>query len=311
VHAVVKHPGLMDLFTMPLSPHGGSHETEITVDETSGQVVRAHIALVEEPSEEMPGKVAVFSDITHLKELDRMKMDLVSFVSHELKNPIGSLQGVCDLLHRRMSQDDERTRQLLEIALRQSKRMQYLVQDFLDLSRIEAGERLELNWSEISDIGEMIRSVFQLTRTGGPDHVFESDVAPDLGPFFVDRNKIESVLINLVENGVKYSPDGGRVTVRAFPREDQVIIEVQDEGVGIREADLGRLFKSFQRVHDATFGRVSGTGVGLYICRHIIEAHGGTIEVDSVWGAGSTFRLRLPHYLSAPDQPEAPADAEG
>ncbi len=302
VLAVVEHPGLVDLFAMPLSPHGGAYATEITLDEESSRVVRAHIALVKEPGEEMAGKCAVFTDITHLKELDRMKMDLISFVSHELKNPITSLQGVCELMSGRMSQDEERTARLMEIAIRQSGRMQHLVQDFLDLSRIEAGQELELNWSEVADAAELLGSALALAARGGPEHTFETEVAEDTGPFWVDRGKLESVLINLVENAAKYSPEGGRVTLRVFADDGDIVFEVRDEGVGIQEADLPRLFKSFQRVHDGTFGRVSGTGVGLYVCRHIVEAHGGEIEVESTWGAGSTFRLRLPHYTSPPEE---------
>jgi PAS domain S-box-containing protein len=302
VLAVVEHPGLVDLFAMPLSPHGGAYATEISLDEESSRVVRAHIALVEEPGEEMAGKCAVFTDITHLKELDRMKMDLISFVSHELKNPITSLQGVCELMSGRMSQDDERTARLMEIATRQSGRMQHLVQDFLDLSRIEAGQELELNWSEVADAAELLGSALALAARGGPEHTFETEVAEDMGPFWVDRGKLESVLINLVENAVKYSPEGGRVALRVFADDGNIVFEVRDEGVGIQEADLPKLFKSFQRVHDGTFGRVSGTGVGLYVCRHIVEAHGGEIEVESTWGAGSTFRLRLPHCTGPPEE---------
>ncbi len=302
VLAVVDQPDLVELFAMPLSPHGGSYETEIVLDEESGRVVRAHISLVDEPGGEAPGKVAVFADITHLKELDRMKMDLISFVSHELKNPIGTLQGVCDLLPRRLPGADEETARLFDIARRQSARMRYLVQDFLDLSRIEAGQSLELEWSEIDDPAQLIQSALEMAKPGGPEHTFETEVADDLGPFWADRNKIESVLINLVENATKYSPEGGTVTLRAFATEGDVVFEVQDQGIGIREADLPKLFRSFQRVHDSTFGRVSGTGVGLYICRNLVEAHGGNIEVESTWGEGSTFRFNIPRRTSTPEE---------
>lgn len=300
VLAVVRHPDLVSLFAMPLSPHGGSYETEIVLDPDRGRTLMARIALVEQPGEQAVSKCAVFTDITHLKQLDQMKMDLISFVSHELKNPIASLQGACQMLESRLQIEDEQTARLLAIARRQGRRMQYLVQDFLDLSRIEAGLRLELSWNEIRDVPGLIAGVFELCRHGGPAHQRVIEVAPDMPIFWADTPKLESVLINLVENAHKYSPDGGKVTVAAFPRDGEIVFEVRDQGVGIKEADLPRLFRSFARLHDSAHGTVSGTGVGLYICKHIVEAHGGHIEVESVWGKGSTFRVVLPHYTAPP-----------
>jgi two-component system phosphate regulon sensor histidine kinase PhoR len=291
---VLDHPEVCDLFTMPLSPHGGSYEAEITLDESEGVVVRAHIALIDEPGGRSVGKCAVFTDISHLKQLDRMKMDLISFVSHELKNPIASLQGSCKLLTDRLDIEDERTARLLEIAGRQSRRMQYLVQDFLDLSRIEAGQELSVNLTEIANPRELIEGAIALCRGVSPERSISIEVAPNTPTVRADRNKLEAVLINLVENAVKYSPPDAPIVVRACAADDEVIFEVEDKGTGIREEDLPRLFRSFQRVHDSSYGEVSGTGVGLYICRHIMQAHGGEITVDSTWGEGSTFRLHLP-----------------
>ncbi len=306
VLAVVDHPELSSLFAMPLSPLGGSHETEIVLDEETGRTILAHIALIERPEEQAADKCAVFTDITHLKQLDEMKMDLISFVSHELKNPIASLEGACQMLTERVNTDDEQTLQLLDIARRQGRRMQYLVQDFLDLSRIEAGMRLDLTWMEIADPEQLIQIVFELCRQRGSGHGRAIEVAEDLGVFWADRPKLESVMINLIENAHKYSPGGGTITVRILSREGQVIIEVQDEGVGIKPENITRLFHSFQRVDDDSYGRVSGTGVGLYVCKHILEAHGGGIEVESVWGEGSTFRAHFPHFTAAPGEDGGP-----
>jgi PAS domain S-box-containing protein len=293
---LVDHQEVSELFTMPLSPHGGSYETEIALDENEGVVVRAHIALIDEPGNRSVGKCAVFTDISHLKQLDRMKMDLISFVSHELKNPIASLQGACTLLIGRLDVEDQRTARLLEIARRQSRRMQYLVQDFLDLSRIEAGQELSLDLTEIDDPHELIEGAIALCRGIDPDGPISVEVAPDTPTIHADRNKLEAVIINLVENAVKYSPPDAPVTVRVYPDGEEIVIEVEDEGTGIREEDLAKLFRSFQRVHDDSYGHVSGTGVGLYICRHIMQAHGGEITVESTWGEGSTFRLHLPRH---------------
>lgn len=291
---VFHHPQVCELFTMPLSPHGGSYETEITLDESDATVVRAHIALIDDPGNRSVGKCAVFTDISHLKQLDRMKMDLISFVSHELKNPIASLQGSCKLLGDRLDIEDERTARLLEIARRQSRRMQYLVQDFLDLSRIEAGQELSLNLIDIGDPEQLVKDAVALCRGVGPERPITVDIDAETPVIRADRNKIEAVIINLVENALKYSDADAPVSVRVYPERDEVIIAVEDRGVGIREEDLPKLFRSFVRVHDDSYGQVSGTGVGLYICRHIMQAHGGDITVESTWGEGSTFKLHLP-----------------
>jgi len=304
--AVIDNPILVELFAMPLSPHGGSYETEIVLDKETGRTVQAHIALIEREGEQAADKCAIFTDITHLKKLDQMKTDLISFVSHELKNPIASLQGACHMLTDRVKAEDETTEKLLEIARRQARRMQYLVQDFLDLSRVEAGMRLELTWMEIADARELIEGVFELCRHGGSEHHRSMEVDEGLGAFWVDRPKIESVLINLVENAQKYSPEGGDVIVRAYGADGHVVIEVEDQGEGIKPEDLPRLFQSFQRVHDDSYGRVSGTGVGLYVCRHIVQAHGGEITVESVWQEGSTFTVRIPHYTALPGEEGGP-----
>ena len=298
VTTVLRHPEVISLFAMPLSPHGGSWESEITLDESRGIVVRAHIALVDEPGHRAVGKCAVFTDISHLKQLDRMKMDLISFVSHELKNPLASLQGSCTLLQSRQHIEDERTARLLEIAGRQSRRMQYLVQDFLDLARIEAEQELSLCLTEISDPRALIEGAIALCRGMVPDRPLTIEVAPETPAFRADRNKLEAVIINLVENAIKYSESQSPIAIRVQPGGDEVVISVQDRGFGIRQEDLPKLFHSFRRVHDASHGSVSGTGVGLYICRHIMQAHGGDITVESTWGEGSTFSLHLPLQCS-------------
>ena len=295
-------PEIIDLFSMPLSPHGGSYETEITLDDSGGRVLRAHIALVDQPNARTIGKCAVFTDISHLKQLDRMKTDLISFVSHELNNPIASLQAACRVLHDRLAPDDERSGKLLEVATKQSRRMQYLVQDFLDLSRIEAGQELALQWTEIAEPENLIAGAISLCRRMDEDHVVGVAVDESAPPLWADRNKLEAVIINLVENAVKYSPDGGRVDVNLYREGDEIIIAVADEGIGIREEDLPRLFRSFQRVHDRSHGQVSGTGVGRYICMHIMQAHGGNVTVESTWGEGSTFRLHLPIRSGPPER---------
>ncbi len=291
---VFSHPDVCDLFAMPLSPHGGSYETEITLDESEGTVVRAHIALIDEPTHRSMGKCAVFTDISHLKQLDRMKMDLISFVSHELKNPIGALQNSWRYVDKHLDIEDDRVEHMLDIAGRQSRRMQYLVQDFLDLSRIEAGQELSLRLTEIDRPKELIESAVSLCRRVGPERTITVEVDPDMPVFEADSDKLEAVIINLVENAAKYSEVDAPIAVRVSPTDTEVLIEVEDHGVGIREEDQARLFRSFQRVHDDSYGQVSGTGVGLYICQHIVQAHGGEITVDSTWGEGSTFKLHLP-----------------
>ncbi len=291
--ALVDDQRLVDLFARPLSLEGGSHAEELELPSGSGTIVRAHIALVEDHGE-IIGRCLLLTDVTQFIELDRMKTDLISFVSHELKNPLASMQGFVSLLQRHAAPPDERSRQYIEYVNQLSLRMQDLVQDFLNLSRIEAGQGLDVELMRIEDADQMVADIVEMEEQRTEVHQFVRDIPADLPPLRADRRKLQQVLTNLINNAVKFSPDGGQVNIAAQPEDGMVKFSVSDEGVGIAPDQMKHLFQKFQRVREEGTVRVPGTGLGLYLCKHLIESHGGQIWVDSEPGQGSTFSFTVP-----------------
>lgn len=291
------HPYLVELFRAPLTTEAASVSREVDLLEDGNRVVRATVARIEGMAGEMAGKCAVFTDITHFKQLDQMKTDLVSFVSHELKTPLTSIGLYGYLLREKLSGGE--VEQALDSAAaidRQATRMKHMVEDFLNLSRIEAGRPLNMLFQKVAQVREFVEEVVMIEARTTKDHEFQLAVAEDLPALWADRGKLEEVLINLVNNAIKYSPDGGTITVRAQVEDDRLHFSVQDQGLGIAHEEQGRLFQRFQRAGAGGKDRISGTGLGLFVCKALIEAHGGQIWFDSVYGEGSTFHFTVPLY---------------
>jgi len=228
-----------------------------------------------------------------LKELDRLKSEFVSLVSHELRAPLTNIQGAIELLLQPGSPLGLDTqRNMLEIIGEQSARLNRLVQGVLNIARIESG-KLVLHRACV-DMGPMIQHVVQHLGARTTQHRFEVVTAPELPQVWGDRDRVEEILTNLVDNAIKYSPHGGDIVIRAFPRDQEVVISVADSGVGIAPAELSKLFEKFHRVDSRDAREIYGHGLGLYICRKLVEAHGGRIWAESEPGRGSIFSFTLP-----------------
>ncbi len=286
------HPELTELFAMPLSPVGGRHTQDM--DFTSGDRtlhVRVSITLVAE-AEGGFGKLALLTDITQLKDLDRMKTDLISFVSHELKNPLTSIKGFAQILQRSMEGATPPQIRLVSLLNQQATRMQWLVEDFLDVTRLDAGISLEMRWQDIADLRALIQNIVDLQAVTAQDHQFVVKVEDDVPTIRADKGKLEQVLVNLLSNAVKYSPDGGEVAVDVQRDGDEIQFCVSDEGIGISAEEASNLFQRFRRAPGAR-ERISGTGIGLFLSKHLIEAHGGRIWAEPR-ERGSRFLFNIP-----------------
>jgi len=190
---------------------------------------------------------------------------------------------------------------LLEDAAWGADAMADIVDNLLELSRWQSS-RLSLD-QRSTDIGELIRKVVAYSATRSPDHRISADISAGLPMVHADRTRIERVLDNLVDNAIKYSPDGGEVLISARVENGGILVAVRDRGIGIREEDIGKLFEPFQRLDNRPAGSsIAGIGLGLVVCRRLVEAHGGRIWVESQEGKGSTFFFTLP--LSHPDKVE-------
>ncbi|MCE5237878.1 CHASE2 domain-containing protein [bacterium] len=293
--AVLAHPQLQALFDQPLSASRPSITEEVDLHGDTGQVVRVSVARIEGPADELMGKCAVCTDITHFKQLDQMKTDLVSFVSHELKTPLTSIGLYGHMLREKLQAGAVPEAQDMAASIdRQNTRMKHMVEDFLNISRIEAGRPLDMLWHEIHDVRQFVDEVVAIEARTTRDHEFSLDLPPDTPALWADRGKLEEVLINLVNNAIKYSPDGGLITIAAEPQDNMMRFSITDMGVGVSREAQSRLFQRYQRVGNKQ--RVSGTGLGLFVCKALIEAHGGKIWVQSEEGKGSTFYFTVPIY---------------
>jgi len=236
------------------------------------------------------------------RELDRLKSELLQTVSHELRTPLGSIKGFTTTLiehDRRLSREEKM--EFLEIIDQESDRLRGLIEDLLDMSKIEAGV-LQLDLQALS-ISKLVAEAIKPVAGHAPEHSFDASVPANLYAL-ADPRRVRQVLHNLLENGVKYSPDGGAIRVQARRDGAQVVISVLDQGIGIPRQDLARVFDRFHRVDSEVGRKVGGSGLGLAICRGIVEAHGGRIWAESEPGAGSVFSFTL----RAADEPTSEDD---
>ncbi len=238
------------------------------------------------------GVIHIIHDLTERKEVEEMKEQFLSLVSHELRTPLHHIKGfTTTLLQTDVQWDPQTQRDFLRSIEREADRLIALVEKILHLSRLEMGRLpMDREWWQVSDI---VDGALRRRRTLLQHHRVELDLAPDLPPLYIDGLEIEVVLMNLVENAVKYSDPGTTIRIRAAREGDAVVLSVEDEGIGIPPEDLDRIFERFYRVRRDR-GHVTGIGLGLAICKHIVEAHGGRIWVESEQGRGTCFYVSLP-----------------
>jgi PAS domain S-box-containing protein len=281
----------------PAEIGGGEYLAErITLE--SGRVLSLHLAPVAS-GEDFIGTVAVFRDITQEVEIDRLKSEFVATVSHELRTPMTAIRGYTEMLMMDAAGPlNEEQRRFLRIVKDNSDRLELLVSDLLDISRLESGQiRLNLDVVEIPMLLEEVAdSLRQKSRTEEKPMEIALDVEPDLPSIQADRGRVAEILHNLADNAFRYTPAGGKVTLRALSRTEGVQIDVCDTGIGIAPAERERIFERFYRGENPAVMAVPGTGLGLPITRRLVEMHGGSIEVESegVPGKGSTFHVMLP-----------------
>lgn len=240
------------------------------------------------------GIVAVLSDITKLKEMDQMKTDLMSMVTHEIRTPLATVRGFAQILLKG-GIPAEKSSEFLGIINRQSNRLVNLVNDFLDISRIESGRQAVTKAP--FEMDKLVQNSIADLKPLAEEKNIELRYNPPAGPIpevFADRGLLEQALINLVSNGIKYSPKGAYVEVSLTRENSHLRVDVKDNGLGVPKDALPRLFEKFYRVRCDDRKDIIGTGLGLSLVKQIVEVHGGQISVQSEHGAGSTFTFTVP-----------------
>ena len=240
------------------------------------------------------GTVFTFRDLTEERHLEQLKSEFVATASHELRTPLAAVYGAAMTLRRDdLELGPEKQRMLLNLVADESDRLARIINDILWASRVDAGE-LDVELAPV-EAGAIARRVLDAAAAHLAEGIMLSLAAEEpLPPVAADDGKLSQVLTNLVDNAIKYSPDGGPIEVRLAPVDGAMRIEVLDEGLGIPAQEQERIFEKFYRLDPNLTRGVGGTGLGLYICRALVERMGGTISVDSAEGRGSTFVVELP-----------------
>jgi two-component system phosphate regulon sensor histidine kinase PhoR len=246
------------------------------------------------------GTVLVINDITRVRNLEKMRRDFVSSVSHELRTPLASIKGYTETLLEGAMDDPEHAESFLRIILQESEQLTTLVNDVLDLSRIESG-KIVYTFASLDIKSNLEKTVAMFEQTAAKKGVRIALALPNgLPPVLADSSYFDIVMRNLIDNAIKYvDENSGRIKIGAYSSPDSVSIEVEDNGIGIPQSDLERIFERFYRVDKARSRQLGGTGLGLSIVKHIVLAHKGKIEVRSRVNLGTVFTVTLP---TAPQQ---------
>lgn len=293
--------GLKDITMQDLM--SSQQELMVTINPNSPDelILHANFSLIKRVTGFVSGMVCVLHDVTEQQKNEREQQQFVSNVSHELRTPLTSLQAYVEALNDGAWKDPEIAPHFLGVIQDETQRMIRMINDLLSLSRMDRGvAKMDLEWVNINDFVSHILNRFDMMiKTDEKnDHHKKYTIKRELNNqdlwVEVDTDKLMQVIDNIMNNAIKYSPDGGVITVRLLKAKDHIILSISDQGLGIPRKDLNKIFDRFYRVDKARSRKQGGTGLGLAISKEIVEAHNGRIWADSSEGHGSTFYISLP-----------------
>jgi two-component system phosphate regulon sensor histidine kinase PhoR len=267
------------------------------------RVLEVNMVPMRQLEKDQAGIVIVLHDMTAVRRLERMRSEFVANVSHELKTPVAAVQGFAETLLAGALNDSETAKSFLRIIYDESTRLNRLIGDILDLSKIES-KRVRLQFTPVH-LQSFAQTTADMLKSEADKKRIELEVEINEDLYIeADEDRLRQILLNLLDNGVHYTPEGGKVRIKAFPMagsgnsgdhvEEKVVITVKDTGIGIPKKDLPRIFERFYRVDKARSRGSGGTGLGLSIVKHLVELHHGTIRVESRVGTGTSFIIELP-----------------
>ncbi len=305
--------------SLPLTPllreasqaAGGAHEIELCRAGSEKKITcQVVISQITDERGDLRGMIAVLRDITAQREMDRLKSNLLSMVSHELRTPLHSISGFVDIiLMGKTGEVTDLQRDFLSTVKVQSTQLQNIINDLLEFSRLECGQ-IKLTTATVN-LHEIARNVVRKFELIAQEQrtALHNCVPEDLPTTEGDPVRLEQVLTNLVDNALKFTPAHGEITIGAADLDDELQMWVRDSGIGIPLAEQTKVFERFYQVANAASAARHGAGLGLSICKHIVERHHGRIWVESAPGQGSTFYVALPKVLPEAAAPEAHCSA--
>ncbi|MBE3580377.1 MAG: HAMP domain-containing protein [Thermoanaerobacteraceae bacterium] len=284
----------LDRLAKEILDKGKPAEAEVRLFPTSAGLFRVHGAPILGERGRIVGAVLSLRDITEIRRLEQMRSEFVANVSHELRTPLTSIRGFVETLLEGALADEKTSRRFLGIINSEAQRLQRLIEDLLTLSRVEhrRPEPVGMGASLPQAVARVMEVVRPLAEERGVS--LKTDLPPDLPLLRLPEHFLDQILLNLLDNAIKYTPEGGSVTVTASREGSRARVQVRDTGIGIPAESLPRIFERFYRVDKARSRAMGGTGLGLAIVKHMVEAYGGTVGVESQVGKGSTFHFVVP-----------------
>ena len=267
---------------------------EIEVDDS---ILKVNFTRIHQESGFISGLVCVIHDVTEQEKDEQERRDFVSNVSHELRTPLTSMRSYLEALNDGAWKDPEIAPQFLKVTQEETERMIRMISDLLSLSRVDAGRSpLQLEYLNLNKMLDFILNRFEMViHSEQKPYIIKREFTKRQIWIEADNDKLMQVFDNLINNALKYSPDGGEITVHLVETHSHVVVAVSDQGLGIPKKSLNRIFDRFYRVDKARSREMGGTGLGLSIAKEVIEQHGGRIWAESIEGYGSTFYISLPY----------------
>ncbi|GBC61480.1 PAS domain-containing sensor histidine kinase [Desulfonema ishimotonii] len=291
IQEIVRNPELHRFVKRALADEA-PRERDITFYHDAEYVLNTHSSTLRGADGKSMGTLIVFYDVTRLRRLENMRREFAANVSHEIRTPLTAIKGFVETLRNGAMEKPEEAARFLEIIDNHANRLTLIITDLIKLSEIEQRKQLS---TEVRKVGPVIRSAVEICQVAADKNNIPIEVVCDDDPEAnINAPFIEQALVNLVDNAIKYSRAGKSVSVSASQTDTEVILRVRDQGIGIPRAHLPRLFERFYRVDKSRSRKQGGTGLGLAIVKHIVQAHGGYVNVESVLNQGSVFEIRLP-----------------
>lgn len=271
---------------------GYEFDFELPGNENHSRVMRAKTSIITDKEGVQTGIITIIHDVTYEREIDRMKTEFLSTAAHELRSPLTSIQGFSEILINRDNLTNEQRSRFLSYINSQATNLGAIINDLLDISRIESGKGFALR-KVPSDIVKIVKKIASYFESVSEIHSFKLLFPPPHEKIMIDPDKIEQVMSNIFSNAVKYSPEGGVIKVVGKVNGDYYHMSVEDEGIGMTPDEVEHIYDKFYRADNSTTA-VSGTGLGMSIVKYILEAHGGTVWVESEIGKGTKVSMSIP-----------------